>query len=184
MDRSTTPSLPGCSETGPSSTSSTPSACNGHRRRGVAAPAVGRWDLPRPDSEAMMRRRTVAIGSLSGLTAVLLAASVALADTCCANTSVGLDPSTATWGELVTAIGIVCLGPDNSGPLPLELTGFWLSKDHVPADADPGSVPGNGSRLANDLPDDEAWLPFDSVNSIGDAAAGIATFPVPAVPSG
>jgi len=131
-----------------------------------------------------MRRRTAAIGSLSSLTAVLLAASVALADTCCANTSVGLDPTTATLGETVTLTGIACLDADNTGPLPLNLTGFWLSMDRVPADADPASVPGSGSRLANDLPDVETWLPFETVTGGGAAAAGSATLVIPAVSSG
>jgi len=54
-----------------------------------------------------------------------------------------------------TATYVACLDADNTGPLPLNLTGFWLSRDRVPADADPASVPGGGSRLANDLPDVE-----------------------------
>jgi hypothetical protein len=131
-----------------------------------------------------MRTRTAAIGTLSGLAAVLLAASVALADTCCANTALKLHPTTANLGETVTVGGIVCLGPDNSGPLPLNLDGFWLSTDHVPADADPGSVPGGGGRLANDLPGVETWLPFASVTGGGAAAAGTVTLVVPAVTSG
>ena len=130
-----------------------------------------------------MRRRTAAIGSLSGLTAVLFAASVALADTCCANTAVELDPTTATLGETVTVAGIVCLGPDNSGPLPLNLTGFWLSRDHLPAIAHPGAA-GDGGRLANDLPGVETWLPFATMTGSGTAAPGTATLVVPAVTSG
>lgn len=130
-----------------------------------------------------MNTRAAAIGSLSGLTAVLLAASVALADTCCANTAVGLDHSSATIGDAVTATGIVCLGPDDSGPLPLNLTGFWLSRDRLPAVALPGGG-GDGGRLANDLPDVETWLPFETVTGSGTAATGTATFTVPAVASG
>jgi hypothetical protein len=131
-----------------------------------------------------MHRRTAAIGSLAGLAAVLLAASVALADTCCANTSVGLDPTAVTLGETVMVTGIACLDADNAGPLPLNLTGFWLSRDRVPADADPGSVPGGGSRLASDLPAIETWLPFETVTGSGAAATGGATLVVPAVTSG
>jgi hypothetical protein len=121
-----------------------------------------------------------------GLAAALLAAGVASADTCCANTSVAIEPSNGAMpGDIVRLEKIACLAYDNSGPLELNLVGFWLSSDTVPADPNPGDVPGSdGSRLASDLPPEETWPPFASVSAPGSAGSGWATVVVPDVAAG
>jgi len=99
----------------------------------------------------MIRRRMVASVAIAAMV-LTLAAPTALADTCCANTSVTLVPRVAMPGDTVRLDGIACLGPDNSGPLPLNPVEFWLSTDRVPADPNPGDAPGNPDvHLADDL---------------------------------
>lgn len=132
-----------------------------------------------------MNRRHKAAGLLAGITAVLIFAPTVVADTCCANTSVALQPATARPGDSVRVDGIACFNYDNSGPLALNVKSFWLSTDEVPADPDPGSVPGSGlARLANDLPPVEQWLPLASVPDAGQVGIGAATIVVPDVRSG
>lgn len=133
-----------------------------------------------------MSKRQRAAGLLAGITAMLILAPTVAADTCCANTSVALNPATARPGDNVVRVdGIACLNYDNSGPLALNLKAFWLSADHVPADPDPGSAPGSGlARLANDLPPVDHWLPFVRVPDGGQVRVGTATIVVPDVPRG
>lgn len=131
-----------------------------------------------------MNRRT-AIGVLAGFAVLALTVPVALADTCCANTPVSFEPATAMPGDTVRLDGISCLASDNSGPLALNLQGFWLSTDDVPADPDPGDVPGSGLvHLAEDLPPVEDWPAFEIVTGAGRAAAGSATIVVPTLANG
>jgi hypothetical protein len=111
----------------------------------------------------------------------VLVAQVALADTCCANTAVTLEPERALPGQTVTVRGIRCLNADNSGPLSLNLRAFWLSSASVPADPDPGSVPGSGIGIPADVPPVERWLPFADA---GDAEGDTASLVVPVVPRG
>jgi hypothetical protein len=113
-----------------------------------------------------------------GIAAVLLLAPVAVGDTCCANTSVKLDPGSAKVGDAVRLTGIQCLHADNTGGLPLNSGSFWLWTGDRGAEADPDEVPGPG--LPQDLPPTEEWLPFDSV----DPAAGSAVITVPDLPDG
>lgn len=131
----------------------------------------------------MSRRHTI-MGLVIGTIAALAFTPVAFGDTCCANTSVALRPALAMPGDAVEVDGIRCLEYDNTGPLALNLKAFWLSTDRVPADGDPGSVPGGPSRLATDLPPVERWLPFTSVSGAGAVGAGTATIAVPKLPSG
>jgi hypothetical protein len=132
----------------------------------------------------MTRQRALSSVVIAAL-GVLLIAPPALADTCCANTAVGITPRSAMPGDTVKLTGIACLAPDNSGPLPLVLVGYWLSTDRVPGDANPGDTPGNPDvHLAADLPLDGDWLPFASVHGASKAAIGSATIVVPAMAKG
>lgn len=132
----------------------------------------------------MIRRRVVASMAIAAMT-LMLAAPTALADTCCANTSVTPVPRVAMPGDTVRLDGIACLGPDNSGPLPLNPVEFWLSTDRVPADPNPGDTPGNPDvHLADDLPPVGQWTPFASVTIQGEAAVGSATIVIPDLADG
>ena len=124
-----------------------------------------------------MIRRVVAIA----IAAALLLPSSALADTCCANTAVRLDPRVATVGESVRLIGIQCLRADNSGPLPLELDAFWLWSGKRAAERYPDTAPGPG--LPQDLPPTQAWHRFATVPDPA-GIAGDATITVPDLPRG
>src|SRR5258705_12586754 len=84
-------------------------------------------------------RATVIAGA-----ALLLLAHAVLADTCCANLRVGLDPPSAMPGDVVRLVGMQCLNADNSGPLALKLGVFWLAKGERAAEAQPDTVPGPG----------------------------------------
>ena len=120
-----------------------------------------------------MTARSTLRAVVIGIAAVLLLAPAALADTCCANTRVTLDPPSAKPGDAVRLIGMRCLRADNSGGLPLSLGSFWLWAGDRAGEADPDTAPGPG--LPQDLPPVEKWLPFDSV----DVAAGSAAIIVP-----
>ena len=127
-----------------------------------------------------MPRRLLAIFAMVAWLFAAVPATPALADTCCANRSVTFAPAAVIQGDMVEVRGIVCLSYDNSGPLPLNLVSWWLSTDHVPADRDPGTAPGDPRvHPAGDLPAADAWLPFDSVAGAGKAAPGTATLRVP-----
>lgn len=125
-----------------------------------------------------MTARSTLRAVVIGIAAVLLLAPAALADTCCANTRVTLDPPSAKPGDAVRLIGMRCLRADNSGGLPLSLGSFWLWAGDRAGEADPDTAPGPG--LPQDLPPVEKWLPFDSV----DVAAGSAAIIVPNLPDG
>ena len=127
-----------------------------------------------------MIRRRIARSLVFGICTALLVASVARADTCCANTVVTLQPERALPGETVSLRGIRCLNADNSGPLALNLRAFYLSSASVPADSDPASVPGSGVGIPADVPPVERWLPFASA---GEADGDTATLVVPDLPS-
>jgi hypothetical protein len=124
-----------------------------------------------------MTARSTLRATVIGIAALLLLAPPALADTCCANIPVGMDPSAAMPGDTVLLTGLQCLQSDGGGPLPLNLGAFWLAPGNRPAE-DPGDTPGN--LPYPDLPPVETWLPFDSV----DVAAGSATIVVPNLPDG
>ena len=128
-----------------------------------------------------MTARSILRATVIGAAAVLMLAPAVLADTCCANVPVALDPPAAMPGDVVRLTGLQCLNADGSGPLPLDLGAFWLSTGERAAEADPDTAPGPG--LPGDLPPTEAWLPFDGV---GDASAsgGDATIIVPDLPDG
>ena len=81
-----------------------------------------------------MHRRWITVGIAAGVLASLWVAPGVRADTCCANSAVTFAPRTAEPGDVVGVGDIVCLAPDNGGPLELNLAGFWLSRDDVPAD--------------------------------------------------
>ena len=125
-----------------------------------------------------MTARSTLRAVVIGIAAVPLLAPAAVADTCCANIPVGLDPSSAMPGDTVRLIGMRCLHADNSGGLPLSLGSFWLWAGDRAGEADPDTAPGPG--LPQDLPPVETWLPFDSV----DVAAGSAAIIVPNLPDG
>jgi hypothetical protein len=148
-------------------------------------------DGARPSGERSCRGEAgpifhrLGIAIVVGVIASLGSAPAAWADTCCANRAVTFVPSPATVGETVRIDGIVCLAPDNSGPLPLVLRGAWLSQDRIPAEADPATTPGDPRvHPATDLPGDDGWLSFESVTGAGMAAAGSATITVPGLASG
>jgi hypothetical protein len=107
---------------------------------------------------------------------VVVLAPAALADTCCANTPVELVPAVAKSGQTASVSGVRCLNADNTGPLPLNLVGFWLSPGSRPAVSDPDTAPGAG--VPSNMPDPESWPPFDSVTEAGDGS-GSAVFTVP-----
>lgn len=132
----------------------------------------------------MTRRRMVTAVVLAAMTLLVLAPT-ALADTCCANTSVTPVPRSAMPGDTVRLDGIACLNYDNSGPLPLNPVEFWLSTDRVPADPNPGDAPGDPNvHLADDLAPTGQWFPFASVTVEGEAAIGSATIVVPDLAAG
>ena len=127
-----------------------------------------------------MPRRLIAIAAMAAWLVAAVSVTPVNADTCCANRSVTFSPPAVMPGEAVEVRGIVCLSYDNSGPLPLNLVSYWLSTDHIPADPDPGTTPGNPRvHPADDLPASNAWLPFESVSGAGEASAGSATLRVP-----
>ena len=125
-----------------------------------------------------MTARSTLRATVIGIAALLLLAPPALADTCCANVPVGLDPPSAMPGDTVQITRLRCLHADNSGGLPLSLGSFWLWAGDRAGEADPDAAPGPG--LPQDLPPVEEWLPFDSV----DVAAGSAAIIVPNLPDG
>ena len=125
-----------------------------------------------------MTARSTLRAMVIGIAAVLLLAPTALADTCCANTAVRLDPPSAQPGEAVRLTGLRCLHADNSGGLPLSLGSFWLWAGHRVGETQLDTAPGPG--LPQDLPPVEEWLPFDSV----DVAAASAVITVPDLPDG
>lgn len=127
-----------------------------------------------------MAVRRIAGGLLMAITLALLVAPEALADTCCANTAVLLQPTTAEPGDTVRLTGIQCLNYDNSGPLPLNLKRFWLSTSTVAANSAPGDVPGPG--VPADIPPVDQWRLFETVP--GPNGGGPATIVVPKVPAG
>lgn len=129
-----------------------------------------------------MTRRSVLRGTVLAVVAVLLVAPTVLADTCCANIRVGLDPGFAKRGDIIQLTGLLCLNPDNTGPLQLNLGAFWLSPGRRPAENDPGSVPGLGLP-APDLPPVESWFSFRSVPSPQDPSGDV-TIVVPDLPNG
>lgn len=112
--------------------------------------------------------------------ALLLLAPTALADTCCANIPVGLDPASAKPADTVRLIGMQCLRSNGSGPLPVNLGAFWLATTDRPA-IEPGDVPAVG--LPQDLPPVDEWLAFDSVPDPS-ATSGDATIKVPQLSNG
>ncbi len=117
------------------------------------------------------------------MSAVLLLAPPVLADTCCANLPVDLEPTAAEPGDTVRLIGLECRDADNSGPNPLELGTFWLATTNRPAESGPDETPSEGPP---DFPPAETWPPFDSVapGDAGVAAPGDATITVPDLPDG
>ena len=127
----------------------------------------------------MIPRSTLRATLIAGA-AVLLLAPAVLADTCCANLPVGLDPLSAKPADTIRLIGMQCLRSDGTGPLPMDLGSFWLATTDRPAIA-PGDVPGPG--LPQDLPTVDEWLAFDSVPD-PTATSGDATIKVPDLPIG
>ncbi len=115
--------------------------------------------------------------------AMLLMAPPVLADTCCANLPVDLEPTAARPGGAVRLIGMECRNADNSGPLPLVLGSYWLASTDRPAEAEPDTTPGEGLPA---LPPVEDWHAFASVaaGAAGVAAPGDATIIVPELPDG
>ena len=126
--------------------------------------------------------RSTVRGTVIGIAAALLVASTALADTCCANLSVGLDPRSAMPGDTVRLTGIECRNSDNTGPLPLNLGAFWLAPGQRPA-TDPADVPGLGLP-APDLPPVDEWVSFQSAPTFDSTNSGDATIIVPDLPNG
>lgn len=129
-----------------------------------------------------MNTRSTLRSSVIAIAAVLFVAPGVLADTCCANLRIGLSPQSAGPGDVVRLIGLRCLNPDNTGPLPLNLGAFWLSTGRRPADGDPGSAPGLGLP-APVLPPLPKWFAFRSVTDPA-ATSGEATIAVPDLPNG
>lgn len=117
-----------------------------------------------------------------GIVAAMLVAATALADTCCANLPVGLSPRSARSGDTVRLTGIECRNGDNSGPLPLNLSAFWLAPGRRPA-TDPADVPGLGLP-APDLPPVDRWLSFLSAPTFNSTNRGDAAITVPVLPDG
>ncbi len=115
--------------------------------------------------------------------AVLLLAPPVLADTCCANLPVDLEPTAAEPGDTVRLIALECREADNDGPLRLELGSFWLATTDRPAEGEPDTTPGLGPP---DFPPVEDWHAFESVapGDAGVAAPGDATITVPDLPDG
>ena len=119
--------------------------------------------------------------AIAAIIAILLLAPPALADTCCANLPVRLDPRSAMPGDTVRLIGLECRNADNSGPLPLKLGAFWLWPGKRAAEGQPDVVPGPG--LPADLPSTARWLPFATLPP-PTAGRGDATIIVPDLPDG
>ena len=128
-----------------------------------------------------MTARSTLRATIIGIAALLMLAPPALADTCCANVPVGLDPPSAMPGDIVRLTGIQCLKADNAGPLPLNLGAFWLAKGKRAAEAQPDTAPGPG--LPGELPPVDKWLDFASVPD-PTATSGNATITVPDLPHG
>lgn len=128
-----------------------------------------------------MTARSTLRATMIGIAAVLLLAPPVLADTCCANVPVGLDPPSAMPGDTVRLTGLRCLTSGGEGPLPLNLGAFWLAPGNRPAE-DPGDVPGN--LPYPDLPPIEKWLPFESAPPFDSTTDGVATIIVPDLPDG
>ncbi|MCJ7711215.1 MAG: hypothetical protein MUQ32_10360 [Chloroflexi bacterium] len=128
-----------------------------------------------------MTARSTLRAVVIGIAAVLLLAPPVLADTCCANVPVKLDPPSAVSGDTVRLTGLRCLRSDGTGPLSLNLGAFWLATGHRPAE-DPGDVPGN--LPYPDLPPIEKWLPFESAPPFDSTTRGDATIIVPDLPDG
>ena len=68
-----------------------------------------------------MTRSPMVAGMAIGVLMSLLVAPAALADTCCANVPVVLDPPSATPGATVRLIGMQCLNYDGTQTNPLKL---------------------------------------------------------------
>jgi hypothetical protein len=128
-----------------------------------------------------MRSGTILRSTLAAIVVVLLLAPPVMADTCCANIPVQLDPPSAMPGDTVRLIGLQCRRADNSGPLPLNLGAFWLWPGKRAADAQPDTAPGPG--LPGDLPPTEEWLSFATVPDVV-VGSGDATITVPDLPDG
>jgi hypothetical protein len=124
--------------------------------------------------------RSILRAALIAAAALLLLAPAVLADTCCANIPVGLDPASAKPADTVRLIGMQCLRSDGTGPLALNIGSFWLATTERSA-IEPGDVPGPG--LPQELPPVDEWLAFDSVPDPS-AASGDATIKVPTLPNG
>ena len=131
-----------------------------------------------------MTRTLVVRAAVLAVVGAVLLASTALADTCCANLPVGLDPREADPGDTVRVSGLECRNADNSGPRPLALGAYRLAEGERAAE-DPGDQPGpaNPGPGPADFPPVEAWLPFASVPDPG-LASGDATIVVPDLPDG
>ena len=128
-----------------------------------------------------MAARTTLRAMIIGIVAVMLIAPPVLADTCCANVPVELDPTAAKAGDTVKLIGLECRNADNSGPNPLRLGSFWLATTDRAAETDPDSTPGEG--LPQVLPPTDEWLAFDSVPDVV-TGPGDATVTVPDLADG
>lgn len=126
-----------------------------------------------------MTARSNLKATVIGIAAVLLLAPAVLADTCCANTPIGLDPPSAMPGDAVRLVGMQCLNADSSGSLPLNLGAFWLATGKRAAAGNDQPGPG----LPATLPPVDQWLPFDSVPDPA-ASSGDATITVPDLPAG
>ncbi|HEY3334213.1 MAG TPA: hypothetical protein VGK16_03160 [Candidatus Limnocylindrales bacterium] len=124
--------------------------------------------------------RRVIFVLLPALALAVPLAPPALADTCCANTRVEIDPRTAVPGAKVELTGLRCLAADNTGPLAFAPRAFWLWQGSRAAEADPDTAPGEG--LPQDIPPTETWLPFDSAREAGGVGSAVIT--VPKVPDG
>jgi hypothetical protein len=114
--------------------------------------------------------------ALAAILAALLLAPPVLADTCCANTAVGLEPASAMPGDSVRVVGITCLRADNSPSGTLEPQRFWLWPGTRAAEAFPDTTPGEG--LPVDLPAVETWPSLSSFQALASDSA-IVTLTVP-----
>jgi hypothetical protein len=126
-----------------------------------------------------MSMRSAIVAAAFALSVALVTAPQVAADTCCANAPITFDPPSAMPGDTVRLSGIACLNADNTGPLALDLGGFWLAKTNRPAQADPDTAPGPNLPPP---PIVEGWLPFASVNRV--MGPGDATIVVPDLPDG
>jgi hypothetical protein len=130
-----------------------------------------------------MTARTTLRAMVIASAAILLLAPPVLADTCCPNLPVDIEPTVTRPGAMVRLVGLECRNADNSGPLPLDLGTFWLATTDRPAEGDPDTTPGEGPP---DFPPVEEWHAFDSVaaGASGVAAPGDATITVPELSDG